>query len=62
MADTDEKRTTAMDWARFILGGGMTLAMLYVQYVKGVEINLFLYAIPAGLLGLDPSKIIGGKK
>ena len=56
-------KPTLFEWARFIVGALLFAGLIYVHaYVK--ELSVFIIAIPALLMGLDPSKFIkigGGK-
>lgn len=60
---SDENKTTAMEWAKFIAAIILFGVMLYIHaFVK--ELSLILLAAPWALMGIDLGKIIqiGGKK
>ena len=53
--------SNALEWAKFFVGAILFSAMLYIHtYVK--ELNIFILAVPGLLMGIDPSKYIGGGK
>lgn len=61
---TDERRETAMTWAKFIVATALAAAMLYIHaYVK--DLPLLLMGAPYLLMGVDLSRmpsIFGGRK
>lgn len=52
---------SVLEWAKFIVGAIFFACMLYFHvYVK--ELHILLLAMPGLLMGIDPTKFIGGGK
>lgn len=54
---SDERKTTAMEWAKFIAAVCLFCGMIYIHaFIK--ELSLILLAAPWALMGIDLGKII----
>lgn len=49
----ETEKSSALEWARLVIGTGMFAGMLYIQFFKNAQLSPYLYGFPGLLLGYE---------